>query len=673
MTSGEPTDVGSGSSTSGGTPSLSDEDVADRLGAALDVFVEGCLVGDERPEILAEMLALVNGSSDPAGWGEELGEAVASLLDEWEPAEDEEPAPAFLRCLRGARALAAEGPIPSLAWTYGFLHNLDELSPAEIARHFEVLLGIPGDVDPELKAHAFLMRGHAHELADKVDAAIADWRAAYALSADVDTRSNAAWSLAASLAESDPVDAADWGWRAATEAEATGGVMDAEAAIDLMALQSTVLQRLGEEGTDAATAVRFISRLLTRPDIWPDELTACHLHVVAATGYLQLNKRDEALAHLELARPDLPSVDDYLRSEWQLARGEVAVLYYDVAALDEAIHGASPYVLRAGDAEARRRLAALAAMEASLIGDYRGMQGSPFDRLDAVVRRVRAQVITRAEVDELLAIAAACDPESEAHLEVVALAVAAMTMLATTLDVKATRDILDRAYAANAELMANPPGGFPAPGALLRLVEVQLLMREEGHEAAARVADRTWREQMSDGARNVAAIWAAVANALWSECPGSQDLEWESIIAAVTSLHDVGDALGHVHDRLAWQARMAMIVSAAVDSAERQRNPRLMAELLEVLRSQGMPIVTAASETLGDDPMASVWAALMAPHLSDPTPERDALVELPAPPFVVMPWGSIALGPWLAYDKAIPRTQAQLTLVPIEEDNSWRT
>ena len=47
-------------------------------------------------------------------------------------------------------------------------------------------------------------------------------------------------------------------------------------------------------------------------------------------------------------------------------------------------------------------------------------------------------------------------------------------------------------------------------------------------------------------------------------------------------------------------------------------------------------------------------------------PVTDSVVHLPPTPLIVMPWGGIALGPWLAYEPDPSRGQERIVLLPVE-------
>lgn len=112
-------------------------------------------------------------------------------------------------------------------------------------------------------------------------------------------------------------------------------------------------------------------------------------------------------------------------------------------------------------------------------------------------------------------------------------------------------------------------------------------------------------------------------------------------VAGVTAVQEERDALGDSRARAAMATCFEPAHRLALEAAAGRDDPRLMAELLEVLRSQAMPVAIRQPAECG------------APA---------AVVTLPPPPFVVMPWGTIACGPHLAYRQGIRRATAHLAL-----------
>ncbi|HOF63165.1 MAG TPA: hypothetical protein PLL54_02585 [Dermatophilaceae bacterium] len=650
-------------------PPLDDPLVLELLRDRLDRLLDACeLPDDDGPAVEAaiggaidEIVRVLGRSEDPADWGDEVGLAVGEALDDLVPEGEEWPPPEFFRLLEAARSLAERGPLPSLVWTFLEFVDFDTLTPEKAVAHFDRMLGIPGDVPEQVRASGLVLRGSAHEDAGDLGAARADWETAYSLAVEDDTKASAAWSLAAVYADDDAVAAADWAWEGAACRERAEVTIDVEMGQDAVWIQLNAIGKLVAEGDDAETALRLARRLLSRPDRFPEEVDRYVVQIFAADASVQLNDAAGAMEHLELARGDWALMDDQERAGWQLARAQVGLLMSDVVAIENAVRAASPYVMRSGTPEERLRLQGLATALSGTTGQYQPTTDTPFDRLHVVINRIPHGDVRLSDVAELHGLAEEFDPVTQPHLIVMALLLSANVAIALG-DHEEGRRSLARARAAY-DTSSWDVGGLPSMEPYFQHIEVVRMAAEQGEAAAAPVADQACRDALASGALAYVVVWGATAALLWNRV-GNYARAWEGAVAAVTANQELRRGLGHVGDRQAYHQRAAKLVTIAVDAAEGLGDPRLMAELLEVLRAQAMPDVDVSAE-VASAPIPALLSALM---LAQPSvaPVTDSVVHLPPTPLIVMPWGGIALGPWLAYEPDPSRGQERIVLLPVE-------
>ncbi|MEI2826412.1 MAG: hypothetical protein V9F04_08345 [Dermatophilaceae bacterium] len=649
---------------------LEDAFVVEVLRDQLDRLLDICEQSDEgQPAMestINEILRVLGRSQDPAAWGREVGEGIGEALNDLVPEGDERPPPEFFRLLEAARSIAARGPVPTLAWTYLEFVDADSMTPEQVVHHFSQMLDIPGDVPEEARAAAHLLRGSAREDAGDLAGARADWEAAYALATEEDTKASAAWCLAASHGEDDPVAAADWAWDGAEWDERDEATVDPDMGQDVAWIQLKAIATLVTSGSGAETVLRLARRLLTRPERLPEEITVAMIHLILAGVSVELNDAAGAMGHLDLARSDWARLDEQERAEWHIVRGQVGLLRSDLLAIEQAVRAASPYVLRAGNAD-RARLQALATAVSGTTGQYQPASNTPFDRLYAMINRIPNGGVRRGDISELHGLAAEFDPVTQPHLTVMALLLAANVAIVVG-DYPEARSSIGRARTAYDAPWDSR--GVPSMEPYFHHVEVLRVIAEDGDAAAAPVADDAFRDALAGGVLPQVVLWGATAGLLWSRI-GNHVRAWEVAVAAVTANQELQRGLGNVEDRQAYHQRAARVVAVAIDSAERLGDPRLMAELLEVLRAQAMPDVDLSAE-IASGPIPDLLSALLGPasSLASPSSDRDPNVNLPPTPLIVMPWGGIALGPWLAYLPDQSRAVERILLTPVEADGA---
>lgn len=608
----------------------------------------------DRPDLRVDAATLL--ASAAARWGRRR-----LTLDAWWTAYDGSPV--------GSRDQVAT----RLAEHYAWLEDLEARQPAadaatEVADG-ERLLRLVELRDPHLRGDverrmATVLRElgqekRAQEILERVFAAATDPSLRMAVAAD----------LASAHAEADrPVEAADWAWRVGECLEASGAPHDPADLAEVVAMQYAAVQAQRAQGRPARESRRIWERVLTRPTWWPADASVCEVHGYAAQLAVLDNDPAAAHRHLQVATSDTAGRSPETQAELNLTEGELACLETDLASLERAVRMAGPYLSSHGSAEQRQRLTILV----QVLDQIRGFQplgggpataqsGGLWAAVTDVYREVLGGRIDSASVDaRLWPVIAHADPLDQGHLIVTAHTFRA-AVLAAEQRIDQARTAIGLARQALAHLREQATGGFPQ--AIIGQVEAAAILvdlADAFDEQTVSRMDRLWQQTLVQGPRAAVASYAGVAAAGWLHL-GEPWRALPAAVAAVSTAADLTHGPIDSHDRAARRRHVGQVLHLALRAAAGTGDPGVLAEMLEVIRAQGMPVATRA-EPGWAGPFAALLAALQSTLPAVGTDADPIAVRLPVTPLIVMPWGSVALARWSVPDPAETRGRATLTI-----------
>lgn len=644
----------------------------------LDSLLEDTTTADAR-DVVARLLLVASRSQSPSDCVDLIAKELESRF--WSVCPDDESRlePPAIRHLDALRSLALLGPHPGLAWAV--FGRLDQLSipTIEAIADLTALLAIPSLLDKETRAEAAQRRGDAHDTQGSAAESVSDWEMAFALTDLADVRTECAASLAIALAQAgEPVAAANWAWRVAEVLENDDAEADQETLHEVWAFQLDALKHLYDTDGPIVEMRTLVDRMLEHVDWRPGDVAEALIYVLAASASIQDNDVPTAREQLRLAARTWDVADEYTRAQWQITRGEAAAIEGDVRTLEDAIRHAAPYVSAAGDDESRTRLEHLLSFAAGAAGSIlTDDPNDPTTIMNQISRRIRAGSISPEVINECDRAMRLCNPATQAHL-VVILHVLRSNLLVGLQHLGMAADSLTRAREALSELSASQRGGIPADiDTYLDLVEGMIALARHENPAGASVIDQVWRRELAAGRLARAAASAMVAARMWLDVLGRPPMAMEAAIVALTAIQELRYARADSGDRDQLSTYYASAHRLAIEAAEAMENPELMAETLEVIRTQAVPFVNEDSSTMGGplDSMMSLVVPLggatsrilstsLEPSLNGsrakPIAPRSML--LPPPPLIQMPWGSVALAQWVAYPVDTARHVAVLRL-----------
>jgi hypothetical protein len=265
---------------------------------------------------------------------------------------------------------------------------------------------------------------------------------------------------------------------------------------------------------------------------------------------------------------------------------------------------------------------------------------------------------------------AECEPATQGHLIVSMHAIKAM-VLATLKRVPEARQAAEQGRTAYRWLEEARPGGYPQLiWSILEMADVVVELAAGRPDEAVRMLDANWRKSLAAGSLASTSVGASAAAYLHLKVLRQPQEAIEAAVVALTAAQELECAKADSSDRRSFAGLHEDVREWAIEAAEQLRDPRLMAELLEVLRAQAIPYVSANGGTAG--PLGSLLGAVLVAVETQATPVAIEAaepttpgVEVPPPPFIVMPWGSIALARWLSYPPDVERCSGRVGLDPV--------
>ncbi|WP_112238848.1 hypothetical protein [Kribbella monticola] len=642
-----------------------DEEVQTALEDLFAGFETLIASGQETSYVVRRMVAVTDTAAEPGVWREALAEELFEYLRRLAPEDDDEWTASALSCLDAVCELVRISPCPEMAWTLivratstRSSHGVDDLT--WIIEHAD-------QVDRETVADAYLERARSRPESE-LPAAVDDWTTAFAMVTEPEDQIGCAVNLAIAYADLEqPIAEAEWSWQAAILVEINEPSADLELLQDAYAAQFRAVEHLHRIDAPARRMRPLLDRLLSRPDWAPDGLLPPHIHIVAAGICIQDNDVAAALVQLNLGERRLTEVEPYLQAEWLLCQMQCAVMRSDATTAERFARRAWSLIEAVGDEEQRTRFRHIVAGIGTVTGPWTfpGDDLAAVRMLGSVLTRMRAGIGGREEIELLDRAIHDFDPVLQAHLVIAAYATRARINSAlgcltdAAADLHAGRELL-------AEIEANPPGGFPRGISTMIEQSEALLEVVRGHpEAGALRFDAMWRNELAAGAHS-AAIGAALGAAeLWLTNIPRVQRAVESAIAALTIAQEFRYARGDSKDRSAIASYVMRGHAMAIEAVFKLGDCGLMAELLEVIRAQSVPYVSD-DPGVATGPLASLLADALGEQ--DPVPDdgrRTSAVLLSPPPLIVMPWGSVALAPWLQYDEIAERPVGRLVLADL--------
>ncbi|WP_328328572.1 hypothetical protein OHA70_03865 [Kribbella sp. NBC_00382] len=626
-------------------------------------FEADLIAGEDVVPLVREMVLVAGRSTDPGRWSDALTEELRGYLSDLWPEGDEEPPPMLAPCLDAVCEFVLLVPCPELAWL--LLVRLDpETGPEPVIADMSALLAMGDTVETETRAEALMVRADAERERGTVQSSVADWVEAYGLSEDPKLRIACATELAVALADREElVDAAEWAWRAGLLVEETEPDEDQDFWNDVIAAQAVAIDHLHAANGPIEQIRALIDRILARPHWWPEGTGGTDLSVLAASAAVQDNDIAGALDHLAKARLYWDEADESVRADWQLTRGETGVIAGDPIAVERAVRSAEPWIRQAGSDEQRGRFEVLVRCATGAAGSSEpGTADDVVKVLNDLVLRIRSGVVQASELELIDRTVAECEPAVHGPLIVSLYAIKAM-VLATLKRVPEARQATEQGRTAYQWLQEAKPGGYPQQiWLILEMADVMIELADGRPDEAARMLDASWRKSQAAGSLAFTSVGASAAAYLHLKVLRQPQEAFEAAVVALTAAQELECAKADSSDRLAFAGLHGDVRDWAIEAAEELRDARLMAELLEVLRAQAVPYVSANGQTAG--PLGSLLGAVLTvvePQAEPATPG----VELPPPPYIVMPWGSIALARWLSYPPDVERDSGRVGLDPV--------
>lgn len=542
------------------------------------------------------------------------------------------------------------------------------------------LLAMPELSDQELRGDIELQIATALMKLGELDQACEILQRVYDEATDASQRLVCAGELAAAYADAErPVEAADWAWKVGHFWEELEVTVEPDDLHEIVRMQmaAVIAQRAAEQPMRLSRVIW--ERVLKRPEWWPPEATTSHFYGLAAQLATVDNDPANARDFLEVAKAHLDVSDEDLSAELALVEGELACLQSDLGTLELAVRVCSAYVTSRGDDEQRSRLKMLLQAldqqrEFQSDGDGSSSWDSPLWRaLIQVHRAIGGQRADSTWADGLLLnLIGEAHPVEDGPLIGLAHAYRAVHYAADG-KLPQARAAIAQARDALAYASAHAIAGFPS--ALSAQVDLMAALVEVAggiNAEAIEQVDALWRSSVATAPPSFVVGGAAAAAAGWLAVE-QPHRAMAAAVAAVTMAEDLTRSAVDSEDRALRREVARTIMRPALQAAAALEDPRLMAEVLEVVRAQAMPVATqvdpgwdgsfrellatlhAASDPLLADRGESASSAAYA--------KREGIaVRLAPAPFVVMPWGSIALAEWLAYDRTVQRGTAVLQI-----------
>ncbi|MEV8375220.1 hypothetical protein AB0P21_20975 [Kribbella sp. NPDC056861] len=638
-------------------------------------FEAGLIGGEDVLPTIRGMVAVAGQSADPARWRDALADELRSYLSDLWPDDDTEPPPMTKPCLDAVCEFVLAMPCPELAWVLLVRMDPDSIGPEQVIADMSALLALGDGVDAEVRAEALIARADAERERGNASAGIEDRVEAYSLTEDPQLRIGCALDLVVALGESDEVlGTAEWAWRAGLLLEEHEPDGDPELWWEVILALATAADHLHAIDGPIEQIRLLMDRILSRPNWWPDDVSGTDLEVLAASAANQDNDLPGALDHLGKARLYWDGASESVQAEWHLTRGETGVLAGDLIAVESAARSAEPWIRQAGDEEQRRRFETLIRWATGVTGDpEHGLADDPVKVVNEMVLRMRTGVIDAGELELLDRTIAECDRVTQGHLIVGMNAMRAM-VFGGLKRLDEAQQALAEAYEAFQWLQEAKPGGYPQ--ALVANLEMSAALVEfaSGRPVeSVQIIEASWRGSRAAGSLAATTVAATAAAFLLLKVLRRPQAAIEAAVVAVTASQELRFARVDSGDRLAFAGMHAEAHQWAIEAAEELQDPYLMAELLEVLRAQAMPHVSAGRETAGG-PLGSLLGAMLVADESrdgasakapDAAGTQSPGVELSPPPLILMPWGAVALARWLSYPPDVHRYSGRLDLGPV--------
>lgn len=671
-------------------------DGSDGAGEAGGADGAGEWVDPEEEELRAEAHALLGFAYDELG---RHRDAVRSLDTAYGLAVDPE--------MKAAVAT-------QLAVLYAYEDGAHSSEPREDLEEGLRFLAMPDVDDAEMKGDVERRIADAHVALGDVDRACEIWRRVHDAATEPGQRLLCAGELASACADAGrPVEAADWGWRLGGYWEETEGKLDPDDATDIIAMQYAAVQAQRAADIPPRESRAIWDRVLSRPEWWPQDATSCEIYGFAAQLAVLDNDLVSAHRHLDVAKAHLTGRSEEVRAELALTEAELAVNEIDLGTAERAVRAATPYIANHGDTEQRERLSRLVDhLDRSSRGFGTGnpagdpVGGLPGGEIVAAVaetyRAFMSRHVDAPHLESVLQHALANAQFSEqGHLMVMAQGLRAL-VAATAGDLVRARTLFDVAREESRRLETAGLGGYPQViDDMLGWMDAAIDLGRNLDERGLEKMDAAWRSTLARGRRALVSGQAAGAAFGWL----SIGQPWRALpcaVAAITTGQEHSRVAGDSEDRAARRRQQGDVTALALRCAAATGDPRVMAEMLEVIRAQAMP-VAAPAEPGWTGPFHAIYSALhgaaqlgaadlpgdgviagevvsggvagedreAAPALGgertayrqrggpeEMGDEEDIAVRLEAVPLIRMPWGSIALGEWLVYDPRVPRSTA---------------
>ncbi|MEU4191402.1 hypothetical protein AB0E69_05865 [Kribbella sp. NPDC026611] len=643
----------------------SESEIREELEALLVRFEDGLAADRDVTPVVHQMLATARWSVDPPRWHATLAEELHGYLGELWPAEDSEPPPMLARCLTAVCEFVLAAPWPDLAWLLLVRADSDNRSTEQVIKDMTAVLAFGAAVDAETRADALMARAESEEERGNEESSTDDWVEAYGLATDPEQRIACACALSVALAKREELlDAAEWAWRAGQLLEQFDPAHDPELGIDIFAAQMAAAGFAHQSGEPIERVRVLTDRMLSRPQWWPEEISGTALHVIRAGVAVEENELPVALDHLGKARQYWDDADEATRTDWHLARAEVAGVLGEVATVEREVRTVAHWIARAGDDQQRERWAALHRWVTPL-ATGKPAEGGAEDAvtmLNPVAVAVGSGVVEARHLELVDRATEGCDPVRDGPLLVVAEILRAMILVALA-RLEPAEHALERARERFRILAASPGGCPPQLEAQIETAHALIEFAAGRHEGSARRLESLLERSLS-AEHLVTSVVAGIAAAhiYVSTIIRPRDAV-RVAVRALTAAQELQSARVASADRLDAARMFGEAHRLAFEAANGLGDPQVMAELLEVARAQAMPRVVA-DQSMAAGPLGSLLGSLLTAgnEVAIGNQTLEPPVELLPPPVIEMPWGSIALESWLSYPASSTRQCGRLTL-----------
>ena len=416
-------------------------------------------------------------------------------------------------------------------------------------------------------------------------------------------------------------------------------------------------------------------------------LEPASVDLVNAIASLGAGDLDEAEAYLDLAEAGMNALDGPRRARGAVTRAQLDLARGDLRSLVPHLAVAGRLVAEHGDARLRAEYASLLEVQAGFgNSDGVGSAQQALDGMPGVAGRLHAAAIDARRrilsgipqptlTDELLFLADGLDPAAEPQAYCTLLYLAAVAVAAKSppgsdpslflervqendsILERLERSVIDLRLRAKSPFLAEPHRVFAAAGRCFNAA-----VFGDGLQALRRL--QSLRDEcLASGASTLALAVTTTAQDLASLL-GDHETSLRMAAAVLDGFERYAGVLSSAADRARHDALVSKIIRDAFASAEAIRDYRAIAELIEVVRAQSIPVVPLAPPTdqtplsalmeavdAVSEPMAG-WvsessdasAATLGQGGADQTrDEIDPVTLIGVPPRIRMPWGSIAL------------------------------